>query len=168
MAKLRKSFNPNKVDTTSNSGGDLKPLPDGIYDAKVHSTDYKATAKGNGHYIEVVFEVTGPTNAGRRVWEMYVIDHSDDAVVERAERDLARFLNSIGFEGDLEDTDDVLGLTCKLKLKTEAASDGYEARNRVKWYEALDLDAIERNKSLIARRASSGGAADFDDDDIPF
>lgn len=167
MAKMKKAFNPKGVDTSSKGGdGDFELLPNGVYDVSIIETDYKQTNRGDGHYIALTFEVQGPTHEGRRVWANLNVDNPNPKAVEIAERDLAKILNATGFEGDMEDTNDILGAVLRVKLGKEEGKGEYKARNKVINYEAPSLEEVERNKSLFARRGAAAPTSDYDE--IPF
>lgn len=164
MAKMGKKFDPSKVDTDA-STGDFELLPDGIYSAHVSATDYKATKRGDGHYVELTFEIDGPTNAGRRLWGVFNLDNPNGKAVEIAEREFAQCLAAVGFDGEVEDTDDLLNARVNLKVGREKGrkrADGtlYDDRNRIKAYLAPSEADLAANGRLFANKGSVGAVAD--------
>ena len=65
MAFLDQEFD---VKNMPESSGDFEPLPAGTYSARITSVDLKDTKAGNGQYLALRFDITGPTHQGRVVF----------------------------------------------------------------------------------------------------
>jgi hypothetical protein len=64
MAFLNEEFNVNELPVGNNN---FEPLPAGWYSATISQSELKDTKAGNGQYIKLRYDITGPTHQGRVV-----------------------------------------------------------------------------------------------------
>lgn len=116
-------------------------LPDGWYDARITEAQLGATKAGTGEKISMRYDIIGPAHQGRVVYGNLNI-RNPSAVAERIGREqLHDIMLAIGL-ASIEDTDQLVGGTCQIKIKTTPPKDGYNARN-----------------DIAAWKASGGGSA---------
>ena len=70
MANLN-GFDANTVDPAS----DFEPLPAGKYLAVITASEMKPTKSGNGHYLELTFQVIDGPYKGRMLWSRLNLDN---------------------------------------------------------------------------------------------
>ena len=110
-------------------------LPDGWYDARITEANLGATKAGTGEKISMRYDIIGPTHQGRVVYGNLNI-RNPSAVAERIGREqLHDIMLAIGL-ASIEDTDQLVGGTCQIKIKTKPAQDGYDARNEIAGWKA--------------------------------
>ena len=111
---------------------DYTPIPDGTYNAEIKSAEMKDTKDGTGQYINMALTVLGPTHANRIVFAMINIVNKNPAAEEIGLRQLKELRIACGL-ASLRDTDELIGRTLKIKVKTQK-SDSYGDKNVVSAY----------------------------------
>lgn len=119
----------------------FEPIPDGWYVAQIKSAEVKPTSDGTGKRLNVRFDILGPTHAGAVIFQGLNIRNKNAEAERIALQELKAIRNAGGLPA-LQDTDQLIGMTMEVKVATQPAKDGFEARNQLKGY-----------------RAPSGGAA---------
>jgi hypothetical protein len=132
MAKLGIEF----VTADLPEGGAFDPVPAGWYNATITEADLKTTKAGDGHYIALRFDITGPAYQGRVVWGNLNIHNPNAMAEEIGRRDLGDIARSIGLE-KISDTDQLVGGNLQIKV-TIKKDDQYGDKNEVRGYKALD------------------------------
>ena len=115
--------------------GDFAPLPNGWYTAKVTDAQLKDTRAGTGRYINVRYDIMGPTHQGRVVFGMLNIQNQNDVAERIGVQQLGSLLRSIGVE-DFSDTDQLIGGECQIRLATEKSAE-YGDKNKVTAWKAM-------------------------------
>lgn len=119
---------------------DFTPLPDGWYQAKVVKSDLNDTKDGSGKYINNQFEILGPSYQGRMVFGMINIVNGGPKkdTVESIGQGQLRALMLAGGLTRVGDTDQLVGIECEIKLGLDKAQNGYEAKNVIKAFRAIE------------------------------
>lgn len=133
MARLTETLNVNELPENTQSY-DL--VPPGDYIAEIKNAELKNTANGNGEYIKLRLDITGPTNAGRVVFTNLNIRNANQVAQNIARQQIHTIISSNGI-AELEDTDQLIGCVVGIKVKIREARDGYEAQNEVKAFKAV-------------------------------
>lgn len=134
MAKLGQSYN---VDQLPEDDA-FTPLPDGWYLAKIAKSALTETKDGTGSFIDNQWEILGPTHQGRLVFNMMTIENNGPKkdVAERiGQQQLGSLMRATGLTV-VDDTNQLIGVECEIKLGMEKPRPGYEARNELKTYRA--------------------------------
>lgn len=136
MASIGQSF---VADELPASSGDFSPLPEGWYNAVIHSADIKNTKDNTGQYIAVRYDITGPTHQGRVVYGNINIKNKSSQAEEIGRQALGGIMRAIGL-ARVDDTDQLIGgnLQIKLSIRTQ---EGYEPSNDVRAYKSIDGSA---------------------------
>ena len=132
MAKLGIEF----VTADLPEGGAFDPVPAGWYNATITEADLKTTKAGDGHYIALRFDITGPAYQGRVIWGNLNIHNPNATAEEIGRRDLGDIARAIGLE-KISDTDQLVGGNLQIKV-TIKRDDQYGDKNEVRGYKALD------------------------------
>jgi len=160
MAFLNETFDVNEL---PQGNGNYEPLPPGWYHANITGAELKSTKAGNGQYIAVRYDITGPTHQGRVVFGNLNIKNPNPKAEEIGRQQLGEIMRAIGL-AKVTDTDQLIGgsLQIKLEIRTQ---EGYEPSNDVKGYKATSVGmapqaaSTEPSKVRQAAPASSGKAA---------
>jgi hypothetical protein len=113
--------------------GVFDPLPAGWYTATIVSGDIKQTKAGNGSYIAIRYDITGPTHQGRVIFGNLNIRNPNTKAEEIGRGQLGELCAAIGVSGSLRDTDQLIGGVLQIKLDIEK-SEQYGDRNNVRAY----------------------------------
>jgi hypothetical protein len=132
MAFLEETFD---VETLPQGNGGYEVLPPGWYQATITAAELKNTKAGNGQYIKVRYDITGPTHQGRVVFGNLNIKNPNPKAEEIGRQQLGELMRAIGL-ARVKDTDQLIGGNLSIKLST-SQQDGYEPSNDVKGYKAL-------------------------------
>ena len=132
MAFLPEEFN---VDELPQGNGNFEPLPAGWYSATISQSELKDTKAGNGQYIKLRYDITGPTHQGRVVFGNLNIKNASTKAEEIGRQQLGEIMRAIGL-AKVTDTDQLIGgnLGIKLVVKT-----GEYAGNEIKGYKSLGV-----------------------------
>lgn len=154
MAFLDQEFDASTVEIT---GGQYDPLPAGWYTAKITDADLKTTKAGNGQYIAVRYDITGPTHQGRVVWGNLNIKNPNPKAEEIGRQQLAELMAAIGL-AKVRDTDELIGGELSIKLKVRQ-SEQYGDSNDVQGYRSISGSAAPQPMASAAPAAAAPSAA---------
>lgn len=132
MAFLEQSFSLDELPVSTNS---FEPLPAGWYTATINKAEIKTAKTGEGQYIAVRYDITGPTHQGRVVFGNINFKNPSSKAEEIGRKQLGEIMRAIGL-GRVSDTDQLIGgqLSIKLAIKNDAQ---YGDSNELKGFKAL-------------------------------
>ena len=133
MALLNQTFNANEM--PEGNDGDFQPLPAGWYSVTINNAEIRTTKAGNGQYIAVRYDVTGPTHQGRVVFGNINISNPNPKAEEIGHQQLGQLMRAIGLT-QVSDTDQLIGGSLEIKLAIRK-SDEYGDSNDVKAFKAI-------------------------------
>lgn len=156
MAEL--NFNAEAVDPASS----YDPLPVGWYPCIATESEFKSTQKGNGQYLQIVFEVIDGQHKGRKLWARLNLDNPNRTAVEIAERELSAICRAVGVMRP-KDSRELHGKALMVKVGMRRRADTNELSNEIKGYKAAE-------KSSYSAPASTAQPArnEFSDDTPPW
>ena len=136
MAFLNEDFNVNEL---PQGNGTFEPLPAGWYTATISQSELKATKAGNGQYIKLRYDITGPSHQGRVVFGNLNIKNANPKAEEIGRQQLGDIMRAIGL-AKVTDTDQLIGgqIAIKLEVKEDAQ---YGASNEVKGFKSVSGSA---------------------------
>ena len=134
MAFLGQTFDVNTL--PEGNGGNYDPLPPGWYTANITQAELKTTAAGDGQYIKLRYDITGPSHQGRVVFGNLNIKNASAKAEEIGRQQLGELMRSIGL-AKVTDTDQLIGGVLQIKLDVRAATEQYSAQNEVKGFKAI-------------------------------
>lgn len=132
--QLGQSFNVNELPESS---GDFEPIPAGTYTATIGGAEVKNTNAGDGQYISLRLDITGPSHEGRVVFTNLNIRNKNPKAEEIARQQLGDIMRAIGLSA-VEDTDQLIGGALQVKVSVRAATEQYAASNDVKGFKAIE------------------------------
>ena len=145
MANLNEVFTLDSLPT--NSTGSFDPLPMGWYTASVVDAVLK-DSKSGGQYINVRYDILGPTNAGRVVFGMITIRNANVKAEEIGRIQLGDLMRAIGL-AKIGDTDELIGGKCQIKIEIQE-SEGYGAQNRVVGFKSMATGSAAKASDTTA------------------
>jgi hypothetical protein len=122
---------PINVNSLPESDRSYDPVPPGWYSARVHSAEVKDTKAGNGQYIKIRYDIIGPAHQGRVIFGNLNIRNPNSKAEQIGRQQLGELMRAIGL-AEIQDTDQLIGGTCEIKLDIQAADGDYAARNEVR------------------------------------
>ena len=157
MAQLGQVFNTQ--DLPENSGGDFSPIPAGWYTAKISEAELKTTKAGNGQYINVRYDITGPEYQGRVVFGMLNITNPSQKAEDIGRAQLGELLRAIGLPR-IGDTDELIGHDVQIKTKIQK-SEEYGDKNVVtNWKSAGGTGFAPSNDGVPFEQPVGGAQAE--------
>lgn len=128
---------------------DFECLPDGWYSAEVLTADVCATKAGTGAYLAVQFAVTGPTHAGRRVWQNYTLRNPSSSAERIGREQLGELVRALGIQTP-KDSDELVGNLCEIRLTTRQ-QEGFAPRNYAQ--------TVAKAAAAAVKSPTAGGSA---------
>lgn len=119
------------LDSVPASTTNYDALPAGLYEATIANAEIK-DSKSGGKYINIRFDITGPSHAGRVVFGMITIANANPKAEEVGRQQLGDLIRAIGLD-KLADTDQLIGGKLIIKLDVET-SEQYGTSNRVRGF----------------------------------
>jgi hypothetical protein len=155
MAFLNEAFDVNEL--PQGNTGNFEPLPAGWYTVTITQAELKDTKAGNGQYIKLRYDVTGPTHQGRVVFGNLNIKNPNPKAEEVGRQQLGDIMRAIGL-AKVTDTDQLIGnsLSIKLDVKQDAQ---YGASNEVKGFKSVSGSAAPVAASMPAAAAPASAKA---------
>jgi len=151
MANLGQTF---AADQMPQSDNNYEPLPAGWYKVKIAGAELKDTKAGNGQYIAVRYDITGPSHEGRVVFGNLNIRNPNPKAEEIGHQQLGELMRAIGLS-KVQDTDELIGGVLSIKLAV-TQSEQYGASNDVKGYKAVE--GSKPPTGAVAGSQASAGA----------
>ena len=140
MAQLGQTFNQAEMPESQNN---FEPIPAGWYTATIASAELKDTKAGTGQYINVRYDITGPAYEGRVVFGMLNIRNQNPQAEQIGHQQLGELMRAIGIAA-VQDTDQLIGGNCMIKVKVRAATEQYDASNEVSGWRAMEGSAAPK------------------------
>ena len=133
MAFLGETFSTDDLPQSERSY-DL--LPDGWYNVTITKAELGTTKAGTGQKIDIRYDITGPTHQGRVLFGALNIRNPSQKAEEIGRQQLGEIMRAVGL-AKVQDTDELIGKSLAVKVKTRAAEGQYEARNEVAGFKAI-------------------------------
>jgi len=133
MAFLTETFDVNELPV--GNAGNFEPLPAGWYTCTISQAELKETKAGNGQYIKLRYDITGPSHQGRVVFGNLNIKNANPKAEEIGRQQLGEIMRAIGL-AKVADTDQLIGgqISIKLDIKQDAQ---YGASNEVRGFKSV-------------------------------
>lgn len=129
-------------------------LPDGWYNVTISQATLGDTKSGTGKKIDIRYDITGPTHQGRVIFGSVNIRNQSQKAEEIGRQQLGEIMRAIGLS-KVQDSDELIGGQLAVKVKTKPAENGYEARNEVSGFKAIDGSAPPKPATATAAASTS-------------
>lgn len=135
MALLPNVFIPEEAEDSS-----FDPIPAGWYPAEITKSVLKNTKDGEGKFLAFTFKVDedADEHAGRLIFTNLNIINNSAMAVKIAQSDLKRICSAVGFEGELEDTEDLHDQMMMIKVTVKPETSQWPAKNEIKDFKSLE------------------------------
>ncbi len=140
MANLGQTYDTSDL---PEGGGGFDPVPPGWYNVSITQATLENTKNGSGQYINVRYDIIGPSFQGRVVFGKIHIKNANPKAEEYARADLGNLMRAIGL-ARVTDTDQLIGANLKIKLNIrpervdEDTGKTYDATNEVRGFKAME------------------------------
>lgn len=130
-------FNAEHIDPQQS----FDPVPPGKYVGHIVESELKPTKNGQGHYLQLVWEVLddGPYK-GRKIWDRMNIHNASTTAQEIGQRQLSAVCHAVGHLR-VADSNELHNKPCRIKVKIRQ-DQGYEPQNEINGYEALNAASV--------------------------
>lgn len=135
---------------------DFAALPEGQYIAIATASEFKPTKKGDGEYLQFVFEVIDGQYKGRKLWARLNLKNQNQTAVDIAQRELGAICKAVG----ILKPNDSAELHNKPLLITVAVEvdDRKRESNTIKKYESVLAQAAPPSFAPPAAQAAPAAA----------
>ena len=123
------SFDANQVEPNT----DFEPIPAGKYVAIITESELKPTKSGNGHYLELTFQIVEGEYANRNVWARLNLDNPNKQAVQIARGQLSAICRAVGVLQP-KDSVELHNLPLVVHVKCKKRQDTDEISNEVKGF----------------------------------
>jgi len=160
MAFLGETFN---ADDLPQSDRNYDLIPEGWYNVTITKADLGITKSGTGQKIDVRYDITGPTQQGRVIFQAINIRNQSQQAENIGRQQLGEIVRAIGLP-TIEDSDQLIGgqLSIKIKIKEPTPRDieaGYtNTKNEVAGYKSISGGAAPKPKAAPAAAAAAPAA----------
>lgn len=154
MAFLTETFDINELPVGNTNN--FEPLPAGWYTCTISQAELKATKAGNGQYIKLRYDITGPSHQGRVVFGNLNIKNANPKAEEIGRQQLGEIMRAIGL-AKVTDTDQLIGgeIAIKLDIKQDAQ---YGASNEVRGFKSMSGSVAPSVPSAPASAPAAAGS----------
>ena len=108
-------------------------IPEGWYVAKAKSVELKATKDGSGQYLAICWTLEN----NRTVFGNINLKNRNDVAEKIGLQQLSQLMGAVGI-AKLKDSDQLVGARCSIKVGIGKKQEGYEQRNEVKAFKAIE------------------------------
>lgn len=131
-----------------------EPAPEGTYKAKVVDSEVTKSKSGN-HMINWTWEIEGGQCDGKKVFDRIMLSGSDKSVeVGRSRLKAMAVACNHKNPNFVRDTEEFHGLSCMIRVGLETR-EGYEPKNVIRSFKAIDGGASANGKSAPAAQAKT-------------
>jgi hypothetical protein len=123
------------------SAAELQPsqsfdlLPAGWYTCIITDAEVKDTKAGNGQYIKIRYDITGPSSQGRCVFGNLNIKNPNPKAEEIGRQQLGDIMRALGLVA-VNDTDQLINGHLSIKIDVRPGSGDYGPQNEVKGWKS--------------------------------
>ncbi|MGE4157635.1 MAG: DUF669 domain-containing protein [Planctomycetota bacterium] len=128
MANLN-GFNANNVAPAD----DFEPIPGGKYVAVITDSEMKPTKSGNGHYLELTFQVIDGPCKNRLLWSRLNLDNPNELAMQIAQGELSAICRAVGVMQP-KDSLELHNLPLQITVKCKKREDTGDLTNEIKGY----------------------------------
>jgi len=119
MANLG-NFDASKVEPTT----PFDPIPAGKYEAVITESEMKPTKAGDGHYLQLTFQIIEGEHKNRLLWARLNLDNPNATAVQIARGELSAICRAVGVMApndstELHDLPLVITVRCKKRKDTD-------------------------------------------------
>ncbi len=132
----------------ANSFGEFKPLPEGMYCAKITESTLTKSKTSGDDMIKLTFSLLGGKDVkNKKVFENIMLEHSNPDVIKFGLQKLDTILGFVDIPSDeFNHTDELSGKMINVYLNIKS-SEKYGDQNNIKFFEKFNEDALSETPS---------------------
>ncbi len=135
MADLR-GFDANQVDPTTA----FDPIPAGKYVAVITESEMKVNKAGNGHFLQLTFQIVEGEFKGRFLWARLNLDNPNATAVKIARGELSAVCRAVGVLAP-NDSAELHNLPLMIHVRCKKRPDTGEITNEIRGYSKKEQPA---------------------------
>jgi hypothetical protein len=108
----------------------FETIPAGWYNVMVDQSEIKPTKAGDGHYLEVRYNVIDGQYKGRKLFDRFNIRNSNPTAQEIGYKQLSALAHAVGIL-HVQDSQQLHGIPLKVKVKVRKGDGQYEDSNEI-------------------------------------
>ena len=142
-----------------NATGTFEPVPKGDYTAVMTASQFKPTSKGDGEFLECLWEIVDGEFAGKKVYDRLNLKNSNDTAVKIANNTLSAICHAVGVLHP-DDSSELQGKPAMIAVDVEERKDKPgNFSNRITKYSAVGAaPAANTATTAPAGNAAKSGA----------
>lgn len=153
MAFLSETFDVNEL---PKGNSNFEPLPAGWYTSTITQAELKTTTAGNGQYIKIRYDITGPSHQGRVVFGNLNIKNPNVKAEEIGRQQLGDIMRAIGL-ARVADTDNLIGKQIEIKLSIKD-DPKYGLGNEIKGFKSVAGSTVPAVGAMPVKAAAPAPA----------
>lgn len=110
-------------------------LPAGKYLVMITDSDVRPTRAGNGTVVKLTLDILDGQHKGRKIFDNINLQNANPEAQRIGQQQFSALCHAVGVLRP-QDTADLHNKPVVVTISVDPAKDGYEARNRVKGYDA--------------------------------
>ncbi len=118
----------------------MEAIPAGRYVAVIAESVEMPTKAGNGHYLQLTFEITEGEHQKRLLWSRLNLDNPNPTAVDIARAELSAICRAVGVMQP-QDSSDLHDIPLEITVKCRKRDDTGEIVNEIKGYAKKDPPA---------------------------
>ena len=134
----------------------FEPLPAGWYTSTITQAELKTTTSGNGEYIKLRYDITGPSHQGRVVFSNLNIKNPNVKAEEIGRQQLGDIMRAIGL-ARVADTDNLIGKQIEIKLSIKD-DPKYGLGNEIKGFKSVAGSTVPAVGAMPVKAAAPAPA----------
>ena len=154
MAKL--NLNASEFENLPEQKSEI--LPVGEYTMQIIKSDIRDTKAGTGFYLQLEFEVLGPTNAGRRYWDRLNLKNPNSDAEAIAKRQFRDIYTALGFALPPEDSEEMHFKQLRVNIRHKPNKLNGELETQARYKSASDAAPAAAPQAAKPAAAASGPA----------
>jgi hypothetical protein len=123
---------PEEFDPQTEQGNTFVPVPPGEYVAQVIAAEIRQPRSGDGHALNLTWQIIEGANEGRQIFQWLSFIHSSEQTQGIARKSLKDLCNAIGWTEVVKDASVFLHKPCRIRVKIETDKSGsYDDQNKI-------------------------------------
>lgn len=132
-----------------------KILPVGDYVMQIIKSGTRENNKGTGWYLELEFEVLGPSQAGRRYWDRLNLKNANEQAESIAKRQFRDIYSAAGFALPPDDSEELHFKPIKVNIRHRTNKMSNELETQAKYSSTEDAPAPQSAPKQAAAPAAA-------------
>lgn len=129
---------PNVFQPEEHESDPFAPVPGDWYEAELRKSTMTDTKDKKGKFLACKFVIVEGDFKDRILWTNLNLINKSEVAVRIANADLKGMCDAVGFEGELEDTEDLHDQPMMIKVTIKPETSQWPAKNEIKAYKSIE------------------------------